>query len=294
MKRLLFTAILFISLFILIACTGTKPKDNKPSKGTPPIKPVKSRKNMILIKAGWFQMSTSSIEEKKRRVYVKDFFIDVYEVSNKDYARFILAGGYSNRSYWSDAGWKWREENGVCCPRWWKAGRYNVGPKFPNYPVAGVSWYEAEAYAKWVGKRLPTEAEWEKASRGEDGKRFPWGNDDIHYEKIYYANFEPVQDGYMYSCPVNEFPQGKSPYGCYNMLGNVWEWVSDWSCNREYYLKKMPSRNPIGSPDGREKILRGGSWYKDASYYESFFRYPAPPTARQFDDVGFRCAADVE
>ncbi|MCK4907266.1 MAG: SUMF1/EgtB/PvdO family nonheme iron enzyme [Spirochaetes bacterium] len=280
MKKIIL--LLILSVFILFSCVGTIK-----------IKDIKKIDKMVYIPGGFFYMSTTTGNEKLKKIYLKSFYMDIYEVSNADYAKFYNAGGYRKSKYWSEEGWQWKIKNKIKKPKWWESGRYNIGPRFPDNPVAGVSWYEASAYAQWAGKRLPTEAEWEKASRGVDKRRFPWGNDDIHYEVVYYGNFETYNDKYMYSCPVKKFVQGKGPYGCFNMLGNVWEWLSDWHTGYDYY-KTMPLKNPTGPSAGKKKLLRGGSWFKDPSYYESHFRYAENPGARKYDDFGFRCAVDAD
>lgn len=110
-------------------------------------------------------------EERIREAIKHDYWIDKYPVTNEMYRAFILADGYGNQAYWSSEGWKWKTENNVTVPKLWNDPTWNK----TDYPVVGVSYYEAEAYAKWAGKRLPTEQEWEKAGRGEDGRKYPWG-----------------------------------------------------------------------------------------------------------------------
>ena len=251
------------------------------------------REGMVYVPAGYFYMSVDATGQRRVKVYVDAFFIDKYAVSNSDYEKFIRAGGYRQRRFWSEDGWKWRTENNTVHPRWWDTGRYNIGPDYPDHPVAAVSWYEAEAYCRWAGKRLPTEAEWEKASRGTDDRLYPWGNHAIRHNGRYYANLFGDADGHRHTAEVAAFPQGKSPYGCYNMVGNVWEWTNDWRAPVSYY-RNITEKNPRGLPTGIEKILRGGSWYKSQGFYETSFRLYASPGTRAYDDIGFRCAADVE
>ena len=255
-------------------------------------RPAPSKKGMVYIPGGWFRMSTGFENKGYRRVWVKAYYIDTTEVRNSDYARFIDAGGYSKKEYWSPAGWRWLQKSKVTAPRWWQEQRYNIGRSFPEHPVGGVSWYEADAYARWVGKRLPTEAEWERASRGDGKMFFPWGNDPVDYNGKVYANFSSHDDGYIYAAPVKSYPQGKSPFGCWNMVGNVWEWVQDWYVNSEDY-KKLPEKNPVNNTPGGMKMLRGGSWYRSASFYIMYYRFKAEAGSRKYDDFGFRCALDV-
>lgn len=278
-----------------LACSGTKNGDQQKVRvNDPDVRKNRNYRNMVLVPAGDFLMSTGSTEQNRRKVTLKAFYIDLYETSNEEYARFIADGGYSNTRWWSADGWAWRQSTGTLMPRWWKSGRYRIGPAHPKYPVGGISWYEADAFARWAGKRLPTEAEWEKASRGTDGRLFPWGNDPIETGGKYHANFESLQDGHIYAAPVDAYPESIGPFGCYNMVGNVWEWVMDsGSADRSFY-RTMPEANPLNSARTGFKLLRGGSWYRGASMYDSFFRLTLEPSALQYDDTGFRCAADAD
>ena len=281
---------------LLAGCSETKVDERKNIRDDTVTNPPKRReyRNMVFIPAGEFMMSTGSTDRARRRVHLKPFYIDIYEVSNEDYDAFIRDGRYSRPEYWTKDGWSWRATNQILMPKWWKTGRYRIGPMHPRFPVGGISWYEADAFARWAGKRLPTEAEWEKASRGTDGRLFPWGNDSIDAGGVFRANFEPLNDGNIYAGQIDSYPEGKSPWGCYNMLGNVWEWVADSAQRDRSWHAGLPERDPVYMADTGFKLLRGGSWYKGASVYDSFFRLVAEPGTMQYDDIGFRCARDAE
>jgi hypothetical protein len=191
---------------------------------------------MVRIPEGEFWMGSDDgeVDEKpRRRVDLNPFSIDKYEVTNTQWEKFMSATG---RVSYLDAS----------NPRF---------PKFsaPGQPVVGVSWHDAEAYCKWGRKRLPTEAEWEKAARGADGRKYPWGDGEPDKTK---ANF--LATGLGKTDVVGSYPAGVSPYGVYDMAGNVWEWVSDWY--QERYYQTAPAKNPKGPSNGKFRVLRGGSW----------------------------------
>lgn len=214
-------------------------------------------------------------EEKTRVTIDRGYWIDTFPVTNEKYQAFVEAGGYGNQAYWSSEGWKWRTKNDITGPKYWNDAEWNK----PNYPVVGVSYYEAEAYAIWAGKRLPTEQEWEKAARGEDGRRYPWGEEFDENKCNGAAGIFSALGRLAASSgttPVTQYPKGVSPYGCFDMAGNVWEWCADW------YDEKNGAR-----------VLRGGSWGFDpvtlrASYW---FGYIAESRT---DSIGFRLAQDLE
>jgi hypothetical protein len=185
-------------------------------------------------------------EKRVRKVIDHDYWIDKYPVTNEKYRAFVLADGYGNQAYWSSDGWKWKTEENISSPEYWNDTEWDKA----DHPVVGVSYYEAEAYAKWAGKRLPTEREWEKAARGEDGREYLWG-DEFDQEKC-----NSAETHLKHTTPVTQYPNGVSPYGCYDMAGNVWEWCADW------YDKKKGSR-----------VLRGGSWNSEPGSLRVSGRY---------------------
>ncbi len=229
---------------------------------------LKKRKDMAYVPGGYFIMGSDdwwpkSQPEHKR--YVKPFYIDKYEVTNRRYAAFVKATGHAPPSNWI-------------------GGRIPRGKE--NHPVTYVSWNDAEAFCRWEGKHLPTEEQWEKAARGTDGRAFPWGN------RFSRKKANTPQYGYGNTMAVGSFPDGVSPYGVYDMAGNVWEWVEDWF--KPYPGNKHPDEN-YGE---RFKVLRGGSWY-DCTYYKcgisapSYNRIFFNPETRN-NNFGFRCAADAK
>ncbi|MBD0369974.1 MAG: ergothioneine biosynthesis protein EgtB [Pyrinomonadaceae bacterium] len=240
---------------------------------------------MIRIPAGSFQMGTVwdefayDNELPVREVYVPAFKIGKRPVTNAEYARFVEAGGYERREFWSDEGWSHKERENWTAPLYWtregkgwrERGMFEEREFHPHHPVTNVSWYEAEAYARFAGKRLPTEAEWEKAASWDDEKkrrlRFAFG-DRVPSDKEV-SNF-----GFRFweTTPVGSFPEGASPYGCLDMTGNVWEWTGD---KFEGYEGFRAFPYPEYSEewfDGDHRVLRGGSWATRAPLLRTSFR----------------------
>lgn len=219
-------------------------------------------------------------ETPQHEVMLGSYAISRYPITNAEFARFIEDGGYTVRDYWTDAGWAQKEKDNWTEPRYWKDDKWND----PAQPVVGVSWYEAAAFCRWLaaksGKlyRLPTEAEWEKAARGTDGRRYPWGNT---WDA---ARCNNKQSGPGKTTPVGQYPEGDSPYGVSELVGQVYEW-----CNSRY------SAYPYRADDGREeeagddvRILRGGSWNDEAGWCRCGFRGGLVPWS-WYVDGGFRC-----
>jgi len=239
---------------------GQKQSQEKPSPAQPP------EGSMVLVPAGEFTMGSStgdSDEQPAHLTHVDAFLIDIYEVTVRRYAAFLQA-------------------NGIDQPSDWKTVNQ---PAHQKHPIANVDWADAAAYCKWASKRLPTEAEWEKAARGTDSRLYPWGNDPSTPRYANYMKTESHNHGAL--APVGSLEEGKSPYGVYDMAGNVWEWVSDWY-DKDYY-KNSPSQNPTGPASGESKVLRGGSRGSDPQHLRSAVRYFHRP-AHRHKDYGFRCA----
>ena len=287
---------------------------NSPTRDSNPNEEVKkpSLENMVLIPAGIFLMGRPEgegafDEHPQHEVYLDAFYIDKYEVTNAQFQDFVQATGYvtdaeqkgawawvwnplesSNKvpylkyAHWGGLSWRnpnaWGEDRPY--PQSWEDGIQR------DYPVVQVSWNDAQVYAKWAGKRLPTEAEWEKAAKGVNGFKWAWGNEfqiDINGVTTH-ANINS-REGTM---PVGSFSTGVSPYGVYDMIGNVEEWVAD--IYAPDYYAQSPRRNPQGPSDGNFHVLRGCSWrdVKPDRVTAMSRAYNIRKYTSNF--VGFRCA----
>jgi len=245
----------------------------------------------VFVPAGEFIMGSEDIEAQTSKdngraypeipqhtLYLDGYWIDKFEVTNAQYTMCVEAGACTPPH----------------SPGSYTYPHYFDNPDFANYPVIWVSWYQARGYCEWAGRRLPNEAEWEKASRGTEGQKYPWGNDPVDGEK---ANFCDVNctrginnprfdDGYPDTAPVGSFPEGASPYGAMDMSGNVWEWVS--SLIKDY---------PYDAADGREDLekygeraWRGGPWSNGYWWMRSSVRYRSVPFYKWYV-LGIRCAS---
>jgi len=243
---------------------------------------------MVLIPTVTFTMgddSSGSDEKPTHGVTVSSFLMDRTEVTYSQFRAFLVEHP------------EWRR--GMVHPSLadanylldWDDLTYPPGKG--NYPVVWVSWAAAAAYAAWRGARLPTEAEWEAAARGGDGRPYPWGWGDLDTAKTVRCNYRtnpPNRDGFPTTAPVGSFPQGTSPFGVLDMAGNVWEWVADWH-DPDYYAES-PLLDPPGPQSGTYRVLRGGSWSVPAQWVQATVRLRAYPT-RSSDQVGFRCARSL-
>ncbi len=237
---------------------------------------------LVRVPAGPFWMGSDEVpdEAPRHRVVLPEFFIERTEVSVGQFRRFVAAGAYDDPTFWSRDGWAWRLETGA---------RPLLPEQRDAMPMTNVSFYEAEAYAAWAGRRLPTEAEWEKAARGTDGRRFPWGNesDPTRSHHWLYKLAPPIFSDLAW--PVASGRSGASPYGVLHMAGNVWEWTAGNYSGTGY----RPADNLTRSvPSGPWRTIRGGAWTTLLSYQRTTAREPAHPGERR-PTLGFRCAADT-
>ena len=267
LKLLLAVTLLLVSALPLVSPASAQLDRLRRSKALEPPPTVET--TMVEIPDGPFTMGsdgTQALEDErpKHQVRLPAFFMDLHEVTTVQYASFLAA---TNR----DAPWQW---NGVDLLQ------------HRDRPVIGVDWVDADAYCRWKGKRLPTEAEWEKSARGTDGRLYPWGNWVPNNDLANFASGARFSYGQVLM-PVQSYEQGKSPYGLLQMAGNVWEWVQDWY-GVNYYEVSM-EYNPQGPEQGQFKVLRGGSWSDSPKYLLTYGRFKLSPETRN-SYTGFRCA----
>ena len=280
-KRLLLIAaamlaVAVVGVFVLWSLRGTTNKissgPNQSSTETPPLsKPPENQPaaagyphpaGMVYVSGGAFMMGRDNGDEAERpphQVTVKPFFIDTYEVTNEDYEKFVKSTGHRP-------------------PAAWKNGSYPAG--FAHRPVTSVTWDDANDYARWAGKRLPTEEEWEFAARGAEGRLYPWGND--------WQQGSANANGAEQSVTDVAAHNGMSPFGAYDMVGNAWEWTAS-------NFKAYPGRGlPANLPAGELKVIRGGCYESTKDYATTTYRAGWPARgAITYDQTGFRCARDL-
>jgi len=257
---------------------------------TPP--PSAPPLGMVYVPAGEFIMGSDKghrDEQPVHTVYLDAFYIDRTEVSNAQFAQFL-----NEQSNQQEGGVTWLDIGAWHCLITESGGQYQPKSGYEDHPVIEVSWYGAEAYCQWAGNRLPTEAEWEKAARGTDGRTYPWGNTfdgskgNFCDKNCTYDHKDPsMDDGYARTAPVGSYPAGGSPYGALDMAGNVWEWVADWYDGG--YYAASPESNPKGPASGDSRVIRGGSYSNNEANVRAAYRGSFAPDV-PYSWVGFRCA----
>ncbi len=230
-----------------------------PRPAATPTSGPSNKPNTVYIPGGKFVLGSDSGNEDEtpqQEMVLSAFNIDLYPVTNAEYKAFVSASGHA-------------------APRHWKDGTPAAG--LENHPVVWVTWADAEAYCAWAGKRLPTELEWEKAARGDDGRQYPWG--DVFDAALCNSKESNIKT----TSPVGNYPQGVSPYGLFDIAGNVWEWTADWY---EGYRGTLYELSRYGQ---QFRVLRGGSWYDGQDQVRTTTRKSFDPN-QGFSTIGFRCA----
>lgn len=281
---LLLTVLFLASLPVMGILKGTFPPPEEPlplsqdvsppgvSSSGAPVNETPVKEEVVLIPAGFFLRGTNAggyDEQPERRIYLDAYLIDRYEATNHQYQAFVAATGHRKAAPPSRYAKNLSRMRGA------------------NQPVTYVSWDDADAYCRWKGKRLPTEAEWEKAMRGVDGRLWPWGNDPDPLA----SNWGSARDGFEVTAPVGSLKQDVSPFGVADGSGNVMEWVADWYAEDAY---RYPSdRNPQGPDHGVYKVLRGGGYTSAGADVRITSRSRMVPDFRD-ETIGFRCVSSGE
>ncbi len=305
MKRALafaaLTAFLAVTAAILVVPASTHAADEEPATlpgGLRKVSPGEYENEVdgsrwVYVPSSTFTMGRDDGEADEgpaREIQVSAFFIQKTEVSNKQYGKFLEWFGRT-RSY--QYAHKDQPAGQNHLPRSWAREAYKNYSPTPDHPVVFVSFWDAWTYAGWVGARLPTEAEWELAARGTDGRKHPWGDEKASAGGFYRANYgtgKPGADGFETTAPVGSFPKGASPFGCLDMAGNVFEWCGDFYSSKWYdqMPKKDPNNIAPAAPKHSVRSVRGGSWSDRSSLLRSSYRdYRKPET--QGAMIGFRC-----
>jgi formylglycine-generating enzyme required for sulfatase activity len=272
--------------------TAPSPEPSSPPRVTRPDPIVKlpggATLELIEIPEGPFLMGSSDDdpdardhEKPQHQLYLPTYSIGKTPVTNAQFRPFVKGDGYRNRAYWSDAGWQWRTIEKRTQPYYWNDKKWNGAAQ----PVVGITWYEAAAYCRWLSAQtgdnycLPSEAEWEKAARGTDGRSYPWGNEAPDETR---ANFGRIVGR---TTPVGSYSAGASPYGALDMAGNVWEWTR--SEFQKYPYDPEDGREEGSDPAGKRFTLRGGSWFFDRTSVRCGSRDWYLPDSG-YNNLGFR------
>ncbi len=287
----------------LVPTTTATPTSVPAATAAKPMTREKDGMVMVNVPGGPFIMGSDIAEVNEKpshTVTLPGFWIDQTEVTNAMFGKFVKATNYlteAEKPLWSyEFNLNTKEQGGIPGADW----RHPRGPKssvsgLSTHPVVHVSWNDSAAYCEWVGARLPSEAEWEKSARGVDGRTYPWGEAAPDGKLLNYADVnldvdwadKSVDDGNEFTAPVGSYPTGVSPYGAYDMAGNVWEWVADWYADS--YYQDSPSDNPTGPTAGDGRTLRGGSWNNEADFVRTSNRVWYAPVG-PYGNLGFRCA----
>jgi len=248
---------------------------------------------LVKVAAGSFLMGSSdtdtladSDEKPQHSLELPDYWIGKTEVTNAQFRQFVKGDGYTNKDYWTKAGWDWRTQNNIVKPGYWDDSQWNGD----NQPVVGISWFEAVAYCHWLSAqtghefRLPSEAEWEKAARGSDGRIWPWGN-------TWEANrANSSEAGVGKTTPVGQYPEGASPYGALDMAGNAWEWVATkWQKPYPYHVEDEWTNAYL--EDDVLRVIRGGDYASEQKYVRGASRIIFSLTRNRFNNLGLRVAS---
>lgn len=285
--RIFLSVAIYLGLALLAACARAPTAAVTPSPGLTRTR-VADGVEMVYVPDGEFPMGSTDSDRKAgadekpaHAAYLDAFWIDRTEVTNARYVQFLnVQGGHTGTCGGHDCIETKVEDK--CSHILRQEGRYVVESGFEDHPVTQVTWYGAQAYCEWAGVRLPTEAEWEKAARGGDGRFYPWGNEAADCGKAQYGDCGGM------TVPVGSRPAGASPYGALDMAGNVWEWVADWYDTT--YYDSSPAKNPRGPSSGERRVFRGGSWGYPPAFIRAADRARNRPLYAGFN-VGFRCGA---
>ncbi len=266
----LFVLIQFVpnkKAFVPVVYDPVEPASYEPT--STPVTKVRSKDGMemVYVPEGKFTMGSTDSdadddESPVREVRLDAYWIDKYEVSNGQYQKCVNAGKCTKPSYTDSS----------------TRSSYYGNAKYDNYPVVYVDWHQAKAYCEWAGGSLPTEAQWEKAARGKNGRKYPWGDESPNSNLVNYGEIKGD------TTAVGSYPRGVSPYGAMDMAGNVWEWVLDWYGPYD----AAETNNPEGPGTGDYRVLRGGSWHFSNWGIRSAFRRYYSPTSTDYS-IGFRC-----